>query len=160
MTMRAIAERLGVSVPTLYRRLKQEGIDIQGLRDDKTGTITPSGAAVIADLFASPDDNAAVQGIIDSASQPIAGEAVQDVTEMRLRLAVAEARLEAAAETVQRLDSEVRRLQSEVDRLTAVIEAEARARAAGLLTDGGQRRRGLFFGFLRRQPGGDSEKQG
>lgn len=159
MTVREIAETLGVSVATLYRRLKAEGIDIKGLRDSKTGKVTPAGAAAIADLFGSPEDDKAVQGIIEGASQSDTGETAQDVTALLVRLAASEARLEAATETVQRLDTEVRRLQGEVNRLTALLEAEARTRQA-LLTDGsqGQRRRGLF-GFLRRHPrGGDNEK--
>lgn len=155
MTVREIAAELGVSVPTLYRKLKAAGIDIRGLRDDKTNKVTPAGAAAIADLFGSPEDDKAVQGIIEGASQSDTGETAQDVTALLVRLAAAEARLEGATETVQRLDTEVRRLQAEVDRLTALLEAEARTRQA-LLTDGnqGQRRRGGLFGFLRRHPGG------
>lgn len=160
MTVREIAAELGVSVPTLYRRLKAAGIDIKGLRDDKTGKVTADGASIIADVMGSPADDTAVQDIISGASQSGAGDDTQDVTALRVRLAASEARLEAATETVQRLDTEVRRLQGEVDRLTALLEAEARTRQA-LLTDGsqGQRRRGLF-GFLRRHPGGDDSKQG
>lgn len=158
MTVREIAAELNVSVPTLYRRLKAAGIDVKGLRDEKTGKVTPAGAAAIADLFGSPEDDTAVQDIIAGASQSDTGEAVQDVTALLVRLATAEAKAEAAADTVTRLDNEVRRLQGEVDRLTALLEAEARTRQA-LLTDGnqGQRRRGLF-GFLRRHPGGDDSK--
>lgn len=159
MTIREIAERLGVSVPTLYRRLKAEGIDIKGLRDSKTGKVTAEGAAIIADLFGSPEDDTAVQDIINGASQSGTSEAAQDVTGLRVRLAASEARLEAAAETVQRLDTEVRRLQAEVDRLTGLLEAEARTRQA-LLTDGSQRRRGGFFGWLRRTPGGGMSNHG
>lgn len=159
MTMREIAAELGVSIPTLYRRLKAAGIDIRGLRDDKTNKVTPAGAAAIADLFGSPEDDTAVQDIITAASQSDTGEALQDVTALLVRLATAEAKAEAAADTVTRLDNEVRRLQAEVDRLTGLLEAEARTRQA-LLTDGGQRQRRGLFGFLRRQPGGDVSKQG
>ena len=45
MTMRAIAAQLGVTIPTLYRRLKAAGIDVKSLRDDKTGKVTADGAA-------------------------------------------------------------------------------------------------------------------
>lgn len=156
MTIREIAERLGVSVPTLYRRLKAEGVDIKGLRDSKTGKVTAEGAAIIADLFGSPEDDTAVQDIINGASQSGTSEAAQDVTWLRVRIAASETRLEAAAETVQRLDTEVIRLQAEVDRLIGLLEAEARTRQQALLTDGGQRqRRGGLFGWLRRSPGGD-----
>ena len=154
MTIREIAERLGVSVPTLYRRLKAEGIDIKGLRDSKTGKVTAEGAAIIAAFFGSPEDDKAVQGIINGASQSVTADTLQEVTALRISLAAAEARLEAAAETVQRLDTEVRRLQAEVDRLTGLLEAEARTRQA-LLTDGSQRQRRGLFGWFRRAPGGD-----
>ena len=152
MTMREIATELGVSIPTLYRRLKQEGVDIKGLRDEKTGKVTAEGASVIAGLIGSPEDDKAVQGIINGASQSVTADELQEITTLRINLATAEARLEASAETVKRLDTEVRRLQTEVDRLTGLLEAEARTRQA-LLTDGaqGQRRRGLFD-WLRRTP--------
>lgn len=158
MTVREIAETLGVSVATLYRRLKAEGIDIKCLRDSKTGKVTPAGAAAIADIFGSPEDDTAVQSIIEGASQSDTGETEQDVTALLVRLATSEAKLEAATETVQRLDIEVRRLQGEVDRLTALLEGEQRQRQA-LLVDGnqGQRRRGLFD-WLRKGPGGDVQK--
>ena len=150
VTIRGIAEGLGVSVPTLYRRLKAEGIDIKGLRDSKTGKVTAEGAAIIADMFGSPEDDLTVQGIINGASQSVTVDALQEVTALRISLATAEARLEAATETVTRLDNEVKRLQAEVDKLTGLLEAEARTRQA-LLTDGSQRRRGLF-GWLRGRP--------
>ena len=100
-----------------------------------------------------------MQDIITAASQSDTGEAVQDVTALLVRLATAEAKLEGATETVQRLDTEVRRLQAEVDRLTALLEGEQRQRQA-LLTDGNQGQRRGLFGFLRRHPGGDDSKQG
>ena len=159
MTMRAIAAQLGVTIPTLYRRLKAAGIDVKSLRDDKTGKVTAEGALIIADMLGSPEDDTAVQDIITAASQSDTGEAVQDVTALLVRLATAEAKLEGATETVQRLDTEVRRLQAEVDRLTALLEGEQRQRQA-LLTDGNQGQRRGLFGFLRRHPGGDDSKQG
>lgn len=159
MTVRAIAETLGVSVATLYRRCKAAGIDIKGMRDAKTGKVTPAGAAAIADLFGSPEDDTAVQDIIEAASQSDTGETAQDMTALLVRLATAEARLEASTETVQRLDTEVRRLQAEVDRLTALLEGEQRQRQA-LLTDGNQRSRGrgLFGWFRAKTPEGDNSK--
>ena len=159
MTVREIAAELGVSVPTLYRKLKAAGIDIKGLRDDKTGKVTAEGASIIADVMGAPADDTAVQNIISGASQSDTGEAVQDVTALLVRLATSEAKLEAATETVQRLDTEVRRLQGEVDRLTALLEGEQRQRQA-LLTDGsqGQRRRGLFGWLRSKTPGGDVSK--
>ena len=135
MTIREIAERLDVSVPTLYRRLKAEGIDVKALRDDKTGKVTPAGASVIASLFSVSEDDAAIQEVIDGASQPVSPDTSCNDTELRVRAAVAEARLEAAERELERLRSEVDSLRAERDRLLSLLEGEQQQRQRLLLTE-------------------------
>lgn len=147
MTMRAIANELGVSIPTLYRRLKAEGVNLADLRDDKTGKVTPAGAAVIADVFRGSMDNTAVQEIINGDSQSVAGDTSTQYADATVRAAVCAAKLEAAEATIKRLEDELTRLRDERDKLLALLEGEQRQRQM-LLTDGHQRR-GLFGWFKR-----------
>jgi FtsZ-binding cell division protein ZapB len=67
--------------------------------------------------------------------------------------AVLRAKLDAAEDTVARLDAECERLRGQVDTLTAMLQAEQQQRQR-LLMDGQQRRGGLF-GWFRRPRDGD-----
>lgn len=147
MTMRAIAEQLGVSIPTLYRKLKTEGVKVSELRDDKTGKVTPAGAAIIADLFRGSEDNTAIQDVLNGVSQTVTHEtALQDGDET-LTVAVLRERIAGVEERLSMMTAERDRLRSECDRLMSLLEAEQRQRQQ-LLTDG--RGRGLLGWFRRR----------
>lgn len=154
MTMRVIADKLGVSIPTLYRRLKAAGVNVADLRDDKTGKVTPAGAAMIADVFRGGEDNTAIQGIIDGASQPVSDDTSQQHAGVTVAEAVLRVKLEGAEATITRLETELNQLRDERDRLLTMLEAEQRQRVQ-LLEDGRQRR-GLFA-WLRRGKGGGSD---
>lgn len=52
MNVTEMARYLRVSKPTLYKRVKDNGLTLDELRDRATGEITAHGAAVLADLFA------------------------------------------------------------------------------------------------------------
>lgn len=147
MTMRAIADELGISIPTLYRRLKAEGVNVADLRDEKTGKVTPAGAAVIADIFRGSTDNKAIQEIINGDSQSVASDTAGQDADATVRAAVCAAKLEAAEATITRLEDELTRLRDERDKLLTMLEVEQRQRQM-LLTDGHQRR-GLFRRFKR-----------
>lgn len=148
MTMRAIAEKLGVSVPTLYRRLKAEGVNLAELKDEKTGKVTPAGAAVIADLFRGTGDDAAIQDIISGDSQSVADETLLQDAGETVEAAVLRVKLEAAEMTIRRLETQIEQLQGERDRLLSLLEAE-QAQRVHLLGDGHHQRRGLFSWFRR-----------
>lgn len=151
MTMRAIADELGISIPTLYRRLKAEGVNVADLRDEKTGKVTPAGAAVIADIFRGSTDNKAIQEIINGDSQSVASNTAGQDADATVRAAVCAAKLEAAEATITRLEDELTRLRDERDKLLTMLETEQRQRVQ-LLTDGNARRGGLFA-WLRRGRG-------
>ena len=51
MTLKAIADELGTTTMTIYRRLERSGLTIKELRDDETGEITMDGVGIIASLF-------------------------------------------------------------------------------------------------------------
>jgi len=153
MTVREVAAELGVSVPTLYRRLKAEGIDIKGLRDGDTGALTTEGASIIAALFSGSGDDKAVRDIIGGASQSVAHDTACNDTALAVEAAVLRVKLEAAEAEAGRLRAEVDGLKAERDRLLTLLEGEQRQRVQ-LLEDGNQRRRGLF-GWFRRGRGTD-----
>lgn len=138
MTMRAIANELGISIPTLYRRLKADGVNLADLRDEKTGKVTPAGAAVIADVFRGSMDNTAIQEIINRDSQCVSSDTDQQNAAETVRAAVAAAKLEAAEATISRLEDELTRLRDERDKLLSMLETEQRQRQM-LLTDGRRR---------------------
>lgn len=142
MTIKAIASQLGVSVPTLYRRLKTLGINIADLRDEKTGKITPAGAAVIADVFRGAGDSAAIQDILNGDAQRISDDTSTRDVDATVQAAVNAARLEAAELIIKRLEDELTRIRDERDKLLAMLEIEQRQRVQ--LLDGARQRRGLF----------------
>lgn len=153
MTVREVAAELGVSVPTLYRRLKAEGIDVKGLRDGDTGALTAEGASIIAALFSGSGDDKAVRDIIGGASQSVAHDTACDDTALQVEAAVLRVRLEAAEAEAVRLRAEVDSLRAERDRLLTLLEGEQRQRVQ-LLEDSNRGRRGLF-GWFRRGRGTD-----
>lgn len=137
VTITGMAKELNVSAMTIYRRMKRAGVDVAELRDDATGELTSEGVAIIGNLFSTTGTTTTTTG---SATQP---QPAADV-----EAAVLRAKLDAAEDTVARLDAECERLRQQVDTLTAMLQAEQQQRMR-LLPDGQQRRGGLF-GWLRR----------
>lgn len=138
MTITGMAKELNVSAMTVYRRMKRAGVNVTELRDDATGELTSEGVAVIGNLFSTTGTTTTTTG---SATQP---QPAADV-----EAAVLRAKLDAAEDTVARLDAECERLRQQVDTLTAMLQAEQQQRMR-LLPDGQQRRGGGLFGWLRR----------
>lgn len=152
MTMRAIAEQLGVSIPTLYRKLKAEGVALSDLRDEKTGKVTPAGAAVIADVFRGSTDDETIQDVLNGDFQSVSVETSRrddaDTVNAVLRV-----KLEAAEDKLMMVTAERDRLREQVDKLTAMLQAEQAQRVR--LLESGHQRRGLFAWFKSRGNGGD-----
>jgi FtsZ-binding cell division protein ZapB len=142
VTITGMAKELNVSAMTIYRRMKRAGVDVAELRDDATGELTSEGVAIIGNLFSTT-------GTTTSTTQP--QPAPQPVAEVEA--AVLRAKLDAAEDTVVRLDAECERLRQQVDTLTAMLQAEQQQRQR-LLMDG-QQRRGGMFGWFRRPRDGD-----
>ena len=161
MTMREMASTLRTSVPTIYRKLKDAGIDIKGLRDANTGDLTPSGASTIAGLFDGPQ---ASHGILNAVSQAVSGDPLQDVSgdnmALRIELEVLRTKLEGMETTLEMLRAELDRqrteaegLRAERDRLLTMLEAEQQQRQVLLLD--GDRRGGSWIRRLFRGRGTD-----
>lgn len=142
MTITGMAKELNVSAMTIYRRMKRAGVNVTELRDDATGELTSEGVAVIGNLFSTTGTTTTTTG---SATQPQpAPQPAADV-----EAAVLRAKLDAAEDTVARLDAECERLREQVNTLTEMLRTEQLQRQR-LLPDGQQRRGGLLFGWLRR----------
>lgn len=67
MTLRDVAEKHGVSLQRVYKKISDSGIDVKTLKDQKTGVLTADGEAVINNLFnakfkkINQQDNAVIQ---------------------------------------------------------------------------------------------------
>ena len=141
MTIKEMASELGTSVPTLYRKLKDAGIDIKGLRDAE-GRLTPAGASTIASLFDGPQASLRTsQDGLNTVSQTVSS----DNTALRIEVEVLRAKLEGMETTVEMLRAELDRqradadqLRGERDRLLTLLEAEQKQRQVFLL-DGDRR---------------------
>lgn len=162
MTMRAIAAELGISMPTLYRKLKAEGVDLASLRDNNGG-ITAAGASLIASLFDSSVSDTAVQaalhGRVNDVRQDVSLDTLPSKTALQVEAAILRERLTAAEDRLQAVTAECDRLRGERDRLLSMLEAEQRQRQL-LLTDGRQRRGGLLFGLFKRNRATDTSGEG
>lgn len=141
MTIGSIAKQLDVSSMTVYRRLKRAGIDVASLRDAETGELTSEGLATIGSLFATTESTTSTTTESTTRTQQAPQQAEMEAVVLRVKL-------EAAMDTVARLDAECERLRQQVDALTEMLQTEQRCRQA-LLPAPGQRR-GLF-GWRRRR---------
>lgn len=51
MTVKSIADKYGVSVQTVYKRIKAAGMAVEALKDKATGELTEEGKAAVMALF-------------------------------------------------------------------------------------------------------------
>lgn len=95
MTIKELADRLGVSSQSVYKRLKNHGVKLETLKDKATGEITAEGLQVVARVF----------------NLDLTGKQAQ-----------AETATETDTMVESPVDSEVERLKKEVERLTTEVE--------------------------------------
>ena len=142
MTITAIAKQLNVSTMTVYRRLKQSGVNIDDLRDASTGTLTTSGVHVMASLFDSTNATPGATGDTTLSQQPVTDGATGATPGIEggdaVTIAVLRAKLDAANDTIARLESERDRLIQLLDAATMALEREQSDRQSErlLLTTG------------------------
>ena len=51
MTVKDVATMAGISVQSVYKRLKANGLKVESLKDKETGHFTPAGEALIESIF-------------------------------------------------------------------------------------------------------------
>lgn len=153
MTLAAMARQLNTTTMTIYRRLKRKGVDIASLRDDVSGELTPAGMSIIASLFDGQGATTLEQGAGHDAEQVITGDAEQGAT-LYTQVCVLQARLDGAEALIEQLTNERDDLRRQLAAALAALATEQadRQQERLLLTDGQQRRRGLF-GWIRRDKG-------
>ena len=164
MTLAAIAKQLDVSTMTIYRRLRKAGINLDGLRDSN-GEITAAGASVIASLFDAP------QGAMDAttddatecnsdtqhdATRPSSSAQQDESIAAAAQIAILTAQLDAANQTIERIEAERDRLTVQLNAAMAALEREQidRQNERLLLTGGNtesKQKRGIFTWFSRKK---------
>lgn len=146
MTLTEISKELGVTTMTVYRRMKKAGINIEELRDNKTGDITGYGASVIASLFPNTHHKGVQQVTTDFTACNTTGN---NSTETAVLLA----KLEGANALIEQLTNERDELRRQLATITAALQAEQadRQEERKLLTGGDdQRRAGWFIRLFKR----------
>lgn len=121
MTVSEMADRLHVSKSTIYRRLKAHNVDVDALRDPD-GHLNTDGMNVIAALF---DATASDVARDDAAtSRATSHETHADTPDPATTIAVLSAKLDAAAETIQRLEDVNADLRKQLAAAMAALERE------------------------------------
>lgn len=137
MNVTQLAKHLGISKPTLYKRVKDAGLQLDDLRDKTTGELTAQGAATIAALF---DDKTPVPAETPNAR----------LTQLDADLLIVRGQLDAAQRECDLLREVLAAKDAEIQRLTTDLEAwRAKAQEIDvqqllLATAAAPRRRGLL----------------
>ena len=127
MTITALSKALGVSTPTIYRRLKAQGVNIDDLRDG--GELTQHGVQVIASLF--DRDDLVTQGVkrnVSDTEHEALHEALQG--EMAVKIASLTAQVEGLQALVAHLEGERDALREQLTASQAALAAEIADRQA------------------------------
>ena len=134
MNVTQLAKQLGISKPTLYKRVKDAGLQLDDLRNAQTGELTQYGVESISALF---DGN--VQPRKDVKPTPYNAE-----------LLVLREQLDGAQQRIDLLNTMLTAKEAEIRRLTTDLEAwRAKAQEIDvqqllLATAAAPRRRGLL----------------
>lgn len=141
MNVTQLAKHLGISKPTLYKRVKDAGLQLDDLRDKATGELTAQGAGVISALF---DDKTPAPTEASKASQ------YKHLTQVDAEILVLRAQLAEAEKRIDLLTSILAAREAELQRMTTDLEAwrakaqEVDVKQLLLTTAAATRRRGLF----------------
>ena len=169
MTIKELADRLGVSSQSVYKRLKNHGVKLETLKDKATGEITAEGLQVVARVFNLDLTSEQTQPETATETETMVESPVDSEVE-RLKKEVE--RLTTEVEKLNNLNStiveKVQTLESERDYLRNALQAQQQLQAMTLqrlpaLPAAGQTSRaGGLFGWLnrRKKSKGGSENDG
>ena len=169
MTIKELADRLGVSSQSVYKRLKNHGVKLETLKDKATGEITAEGLQVVARVFNMDLTSEQTQPETATETETMVESPVDSEVE-RLKKEVE--RLTTEVEKLNNLNStiveKVQTLESERDYLRNALQAQQQLQAMTLqrlpaLPAAGQTSRaGGLFGWLnrRKKSKGGSENDG
>ena len=117
MTIKEVAQLTGLTHQAIYKRLKNQGIKINDLKDHATGQFTPEGEEIIRGLFTfSASQDMPSEHDPDPINSPDHDDAT-DATELRNQVA------ELTTE-VEKLRNQVATLKDERDFLRVTLERE------------------------------------
>lgn len=123
MTLISLAEQLGTSTMTIYRRLKRNGQNIDELRDPSTGELTQLGISTIAALFDGTGTTAAQQDAQQDAT-PVTEQGATGHNSDVLAVAVLETKLAGAEALIEQLTGERDELRRQLAAALAALAAE------------------------------------
>ena len=109
MTVKQMAEKLGVSPQAIYQRLKKNGVTVGKLIDQKNKELTPDGELVIEKLFSQPDEafKPTKQGVIEELNKQLSTVREENAT---------------LVERLKALEAEVEQLKADKDNLTKALD--------------------------------------
>ena len=141
MNVTQLAKHLGISKPTLYKRVKDAGLQLDDLRDSATGELTAQGAATISALF---DDKTPVTTEARNAAQ------YRRLTQVDAELLIVRDQLDAAKrendllrEVLAAKDAEIQHLKTDLEAWRSKAQ-EIDVQQLLLATAAAPRRRGLL----------------
>ena len=144
MNVTEMAKHLGTSKPTLYKRVKDAGLELDVLRDKETGELTEQGYTAIAALF---DNKTPV--MTEGKRKPEPGF-TDELSTARERLAALQAENQMLREMLTAKDAEIKRLEATSDGWRQMAERAQEAQLLLTATNSHQRHgimdtiRGLF----------------
>ena len=129
MTITALSKVLGVSTPTIYRRLKAQGVNIDDLRDG--GELTQHGVQVIASRC--DRDDLVTHGVkcnVSDTEHEALHEALQGETALHVQVAALQAQVNGLQALVSQLEAQRDDLRRLLDAANAALEREQTDRQA------------------------------
>ena len=158
MNITGMAKHLGTSKPTLYKRVKDAGLNLDELRDKDTGELTEKGYSAIAALF---DDKTPVLTEAKRGHAEKNPVFTDEFAESQAEIAVLQREVELLREMLAAKDAELKRAE---DTVAAWRQMAERAQEAQLLltASADTKRRGLMEairGLFSRDKAEDQEKR-
>jgi predicted nuclease with TOPRIM domain len=109
MTIKQMADKLGVTPQAIYQKLKKNGVEVYKLTDKKTKELTAEAEVIISKLFAED------QSEIKPSKQKVVESLQEQIQQLRTDNAV-------LVERVKSLEAEVSTLSTDKDLLTKALE--------------------------------------
>ena len=120
MKITELARVLGVSTPTIYRRLKAENLSLDELRDG--GELTQHGQQVIAALFDGTSQSEK-RNASDTLHEPLR-DTLQHDTPLQVENASLRAQVDGLRAQVELLQGQVNDYRRQLEQVTAALQAE------------------------------------
>lgn len=145
MNVTQMAKHLGTSKPTLYKRVKLAGLDLDELRDKDTGELTDSGTSAIAALF---DDYTPVLTEKREANHSSAATVDAELTAARQQIEALQREIDLLREMLDGKNAELARMAEDLTAWRAKAQ-EINVQQLLLTMDSTRKRSGLMNRIMR-----------